>query len=49
MIWAQLTAPEGPNTVKPIGDPIKLAGSLITAFSLHNLLAQNMIKNPKRQ
>mgnify|MGYP001004979585 FL=1 len=49
LVWAQFSAPDGPKTVKPMGDPIKLIGVLITALSIHDFLAQNIVRNPNKK
>ena len=48
LVWAQATAPEGPKTVVPIGRPSLLAATLIMAYSIHDFMVQNIIKNPRR-
>lgn len=48
LIWAQLSAPDGPKTVKTIGEPVTLASTLIMAFMIHDFLVNNIIKNPNR-
>jgi hypothetical protein len=49
MIWAQITSPSGPKTIAPSGPPFTLASSLMTAYSIHDFLMHNIIKNPNRQ
>jgi hypothetical protein len=49
MIWAQITSPSGPNTIPSTGSPFTLASTLMTAYSIHDFLMQNIIKNPNRQ
>jgi hypothetical protein len=49
LLWAQLTAPPGPHVVEPVGSPYLLASTLMMAYSIHDFLVQNIIKNPRRQ
>lgn len=46
--WALATAPTGPKQVPANGNPFILASVLVGAFELHDFLAQNIMKNPKR-
>ena len=46
--WAQLSAPSGPKQIPPTGDPFILASVLIQAYSIHGFLAQNILKNPRK-
>ena len=46
LIWAQITAPEGPKTVPVFGEPVKLGATLIMAMAIHDFLVANIIKNP---
>ena len=48
LIWAQISAPSGNKTVPETGSPYVLAATLFTAYSIHDFMVQNMIKNPKR-
>ena len=49
LLWAQLTAPPGPHTVPASGSPVLLASTLMMAYSIHDFMVQNIIKNPKRE
>jgi hypothetical protein len=49
-VWAIITAPSGPNTV-PIsgaGSPFNTISILVAALEIHDFLAQNIIKNPRK-
>ena len=48
LVWAFVTAPGGSNTVPATGYPFNLIATLVTAFEVHDFLAQNIIKNPRR-
>ena len=39
LIWAWITAPPGVKQAPTTGNPIIMAGSLITMYSVHNFLA----------
>jgi hypothetical protein len=49
LLWAQISAPSGPKTVPVAVDPISLTAAMITAFSCHDLLVQNIIKHTKQE
>jgi hypothetical protein len=49
LIWAQATAPEGTQAVPANGNPVILAAVLIGAYEIHDFLAQNLLKNPRRE
>ena len=48
LVWAQFTASAGPKTVPASGNPDVLAATLMMAYSIHDFLVQNIIKNPRR-
>ena len=48
VLWAQVTAPSGPKLVPVSGDPFIMASVLVQAFSIHNFLPQNLLKNPNK-
>ena len=48
LVWAQVTAPQGPKSVPENGYPYFMAASLVGAFEIHDFLAQNILKNPDR-
>ncbi len=47
--WSHFTAPAGENRVPAFGDPYTMISSLVLGYSVHDFLAQNIIKNPNRQ
>lgn len=47
--WALVTAPSGDNQIPLLGNPFQLAQLLFLAYSVHDIIAQNIIKNPKRE
>lgn len=49
LLWAQLTTPPGPHTVQVEGQPYLLASTLMMAYSIHDFMVQNIIKNPRRE
>jgi hypothetical protein len=49
LVWAQVTAPSGPKTVPLNVEPVSLASTLIMAYSIHDFLVANIIKNPSRE
>jgi hypothetical protein len=48
LIWALITAPSGNNTVPVSGPPFAIIGTLVTSLEIHDFLAQNIIKNPRK-
>jgi len=48
LIWAFITSPSGPHTVPAFGSPFSLAAALVNALEIHDFLAQNIIKNPRK-
>lgn len=49
LTWAQLSAPKGDNRIPESGSFYDLASALLMAFSVHDFIVQNIIKNPHRQ
>jgi hypothetical protein len=49
LVWAQLTAPEGPKEVPATGNVFHLISALEMAFSIQNFAAQAILRNPNRQ
>lgn len=49
LLWAHITAPAGPKVVPATGPPYQLASALFMAYSIHDFLIQNILKNPKRE
>ena len=49
MIWAFFSAPSGTKAVPAFGDPMKQTSILMSGYSVHSFLAQNIIKNPDRK
>jgi hypothetical protein len=48
MTWALITAPSGNNTVPVSGSPFAIIATLVTSLEIHDFLAQNIIKNPRK-
>ena len=49
LLWSHFTSPSGPRVVPTFGYPELLAATLLMAFSIHDFLVQNIIKNPNKQ
>ena len=50
LIWAQITAPKGENTVKPFGESYpNFSAVLMFALAIHDFVVQVLIHNPNRQ
>ena len=47
-LWAFLTVPSGPNVVPTEGPPVTLIATLMLGYSIHDLLVQTLIKNPRK-
>lgn len=48
LIWTHFSAPKGEKSVPMFEEPFSLASTLIMAYSIHDFLVQNIIKNPNR-
>jgi len=48
LIWAFWTAPSGSNTVPMTNSPFSIIATLVTSLEIHDFLAQNIIKNPRK-
>lgn len=47
--WSHFTAPAGEKTVPAFGNPYMMISSLVLGYSVHDFLAQNIIKNPQKE
>jgi O-antigen ligase len=48
LIWSQSTAPSGEAKVPAFGEVIPLASTLMLAYSISNVVAENIFKNQNR-
>jgi hydrogenase-4 membrane subunit HyfE len=48
LMWAQISAPKGEKQIPESGSFYNLASALLMAFSVHDFIVQNIIKNPHR-
>ncbi len=49
VLWTFFTAPQGSNQVNAFGTPYLLMSTLLMAYNIHDFIAQNIIKNPKKE
>jgi hypothetical protein len=47
--WAMISAPKGEHEIPAFGDPSLLISTLLMAYFIHDLLAQNIVKNPQKE
>ena len=48
LVWCIASAPAGPNTVPATASPFSLLAILVSSLEIHDFLAQNIIKNPRK-
>ena len=47
--WTMVTAPEYHQEIPAFGNPFLLISTLLMALSIHDLIAQNILKNPNKE